>query len=111
MLKKKRKSYNKSPHKSKRRPIHYLIILGAMFFVYVFFLSNHGLLKYYQLLRRREQLVKQINQLKQDQNQLQQEIDLLSNNYRYIEKIAREKYQMGKKGEKIYIITSPDKNK
>lgn len=80
-----------------------------MFFFYVFFLSNHGLLKYYQLLRRREQLVKQINQLKQDQNQLQQEIDLLSNNYRYIEKIAREKYQMGKKGEKIYIITSPDK--
>jgi cell division protein FtsL len=74
-------------------------------------LSNHGLLKYYQLLRRSEHLVKQINQLKQDQNQLQQEIDLLSNNYRYIEKIAREKYQMGKKGEKIYIMTSPDKRK
>lgn len=111
MVTKKRKNYNRSPEKLKRHPIHFLIILGALFFFYVFFLSNHGLLKYYQLLRRREHLVKQISELKQDQIELQQEIDLLSNNYRYIEKIAREKYQMGKKGEKIYIITSPDNKK
>lgn len=108
MRTKKRKSVNR-PQKSKRRPIHFVLILGIFFFFYAFVLSNHGLLKYYQLLTRRDRLAKQIESLKQEQTRLQQEIELLMNNYQYIEKIAREKYQMGKKGEKIYIITSPDK--
>lgn len=107
MLMEKGKRYHKISEKSKRRPLYLLIVLVALFLFYVFFLSNHGLFKYYQLLKRKDQLAKQINQLKEEQVQLQREVDLLMNNYRYIEKIAREKYQMGKKGEKVYIITSP----
>lgn len=51
--------------------------------------------------------MQQIAQLKEEQARLQNEIEMLQNNYRYIEKIAREKYQMGKAGEKIYFMIPP----
>ena len=89
------------------RPWHFLVIAGVIFLSYIFLFSNHGLIRYYQLVRRREKLIKQIDVLKQEQINLQKEIDMLTNNYRYIEKIAREKYQMGKPGEKIYLMTTP----
>ncbi len=70
------------------------------------------MVRYFQLERRKQELTWQITQLKEEQIRLQKEIDMLQNNYRYIEKIAREKYQMGKDGEKIYFMIPPvDNNK
>ena len=62
------------------------------------------MIRYLQLQNRRKELTQQITALKKEQLRLQKEIDMLQNNYRYIEKIAREKYQMGKNGEKIYFM-------
>ena len=39
------------------------------------------------------------------------EINMLKKNQQYIEKIVREKYKMGKEGEKIYFMISPSKIK
>jgi len=74
----------------------------------IFLFGSHGLIRYLQLQNRRKELARQIAALKQEQLQLQTEIDMLQNNYRYIEKIAREQYQMGKDGEKIYFMIEPD---
>lgn len=97
--------------KLKWRPRYFFLIAGILFLSYIFLLGNHGLIRYYQLQKRKEELIQQINFLKQEQARLQKEIDMLTNNYRYIEKIAREKYQMGKEGEKIYFMIPPSDGK
>ena len=97
---------------STKRPGYFFLILGILLFSYIFLFGNHGLIRYFQLQYRKKELNQQITAMKEEQERLQKEIDLLQNNYRYIEKIAREKYQMGKKGEKIYfMIQSAGKNK
>lgn len=70
----------------------------------IFLFGHHGFIRFYQLQKRKQELIRQIAELKSEQARLKNEIDMLQNNYRYIEKIAREKYQMGKDGEKIYFM-------
>jgi len=108
MRKKKRNNIIRTnQRKLKWRPWHFVVISGILFLSFIFLFGNHGLIRYYQLKKRKEQLIQQINKLKEEQARLQQEIDLLTNNYQYIEKKAREIYQMGKKGEKIYFMVPP----
>jgi cell division protein FtsL len=91
----------------KKRPWYLFLIVGILFLSYIFLLGNHGLIRYYQLQKRKQALIRQIAELKEEQIKLKKEIDMLQNNYRYIEKIAREKYQMGKADEKIYFMIPP----
>lgn len=91
-----------------------LLVLGIVIALLssIFLFGNHGFIKYAQLQYRKNALLKQIDLLKAEKQRLEKEIDMLQNNYRYIEKIAREKYQMGKDGEKIYfMIQAPSHNK
>jgi len=114
MKKRRQPGRNKKRRRKPRwRHWYWFFVAGVLFLCYIFLLGNHGLIKYYQLQQRKQQLISQINQLKEEQQQLQKQIDMLQNNYRYIEKIAREKYQMGKPGEKIYFMIPPaeDNNK
>lgn len=107
--KKKKKT---SRNKLKKRPWFLFLTVGMILLSSIFLFGNHGLVRYFQLERRKQELTWQITQLKEEQIRLQKEIDMLQNNYRYIEKIAREKYQMGKDGEKIYFMIPPvDNNK
>ncbi len=97
--------------RGKKRPGYFFLILGALLLSYIFLFGNHGLIRYFQLQYRKNELNRQITAMKEEQERLQKEIDMLQNNYHYIEKIAREKYQMGKNGEKIYfMIQSAGKN-
>jgi cell division protein FtsB len=88
-------------------PWHYLVIAGCVIVAFLFLRGNYGHIQYKQLQKQRRELVQQISDLKKQQGELAQEIDNLMNNYRYIEKIVREKYKMGKNGEKIYFMISP----
>lgn len=99
--------------RSKKRPWYLFLIIGIILLSSIFLFGNHGLIRFYQLQKRKHELIEQITELKEEQARLQKEIDMLQNNYRYIEKIAREKYQMGKDGEKIYFMIQPaeDDNK
>ena len=108
MKKKKRKSTNQK--KLKKRPWFLFLIVGIVVLSSIFVFGNHGLIRYFQLESRKKELIQQITALKEDQERLQKEIEMLQNNYRYIEKIAREKYQMGKDGEKIYFMIQPFDN-
>ncbi len=87
-----------------KRPGYFFLIVGFLLLSYIFLFGNHGLIRYFQLQYRKKELNQQIMAMKEEQERLQKEIDMLQNNYRYIEKIAREKYQMGKNGEKIYFM-------
>ena len=114
MMKKNRKNIltRTKRKKTKKRPLYLMISGGVLFFLFIFLVGNHGLIRYYQLQKRKAELVQQINQLKEEQTQLEQEIELITNNFRYIEKKAREIFQMGKKGEKIYfMVPQAEENK
>ena len=79
-------------------------IIGIVLIYYIFFHGEQGLIQYWKLLNKRDQISRHISELKQEQERLHQEIKLLENNYQYIEKIARERYKMGHKKDKIYVI-------
>ncbi len=85
-------------------PWHYLAILGSIMVLFVLLRGNYGLIKYVQLLHQKRELIKEINNLNAQSEALKKEIDQLQHDYRYIEKIVREKYKMGKAGEKIYFL-------
>jgi len=102
-----KKTKSTSRSKLKKRPWFLFSIVGIVLLSSIFLFGNHGLIRYLQLQNQRKELTRQITALKEEQLRLQKEIDMLQNNYRYIEKIAREKYQMGKDGEKIYFMIPP----
>ena len=83
-------------------------LLGSLSFI--IFLIIHlifndlGLIKMFQLQSKKERLQTEIKDLKSKIDEKNQEIYALENNYEYIEKIAREKYKMVKKGEKVYRV-------
>ncbi len=81
-----------------------LAIIGLFFLLYAFLQGEHGLINYWRLTREKNHIQQEIARLKQEQEQLKKEIDLLLKNMHYIEKIAREKYNMGRNGEKVYVV-------
>lgn len=55
-------------------------------------MKNDGLIDYYQTNQSYQKLLNQKYQLNQELAQLKKENNLLKNNKRYIEKVAREEY-------------------
>lgn len=85
--------------------------IGLAFIYFVFFHGDYGLIQYWRLLSQRDELKQELIELKQEQDELQEEIELLKNNFYYIEKVARERYKMGRKKEKVYIIIDNQQKK
>tara|TARA_B100000579_G_scaffold291037_1_gene241718 strand:+ start:1281 stop:1592 length:312 start_codon:yes stop_codon:yes gene_type:complete len=66
--------------------------------------SDFGLNDLLKLKAQKNQLNLKINNLYEQQAALQQEINHLSSDTEYIEKIAREKFLMVKPGEKVFRV-------
>jgi cell division protein FtsB len=99
-VKKKKKSSSKT---------RFLLLLFIGILIYLFVQGDQGFLKYIELQKEKKKLLEQIEVLKKENEELVDEVELLTKNYRYIEKKARELHYMGKKGEKIYLISPPKK--
>jgi len=68
-------------------------LLSALFCLIIyFFVKNDGLIDYYQTNQSYQKLLNQKYQLNQELALLKKENNLLRNNKRYIEKVAREEY-------------------
>lgn len=76
-----------------------LLLTAAFFFFYKF-----GILKYFDLLGQKKELNEKIEQVEEKNKLLRAEIDSLKFKDSKIEKVAREKYHMVRKGEKVYRI-------
>ena len=63
-----------------------------------------GLLKWYSLRKERLKIQNEISVLIDKQVHLKKEIQKIKFDDRYLEKIAREKFQMVKPGEKIFRV-------
>lgn len=76
----------------------------------LFLFADRGTLHFYNSFEEKEKLQQEIDTLEAKKERLETEKDKLENDPEYIEKIAREKYKMKKKGEKIYQVEM-DKDK
>lgn len=84
--------------------------LGLLLYIaYSYFGGSYGLIQLWRLQQREAALNREVMRLQVQQDSLRREIHLLQNDTTYIEKIARERYKLGKPGEKIYKIVQPEK--
>ena len=83
--------------------------MGAVALLIIFFFGDHGLYQLYTLKTERAQIQKQINSLREEKITLESEKTKLKSDYKYIEELAREKYRMAKKGEKVFKVIEEKK--
>jgi len=84
--------------------------LGVLLYVtYSYFGGSYGLIQLWRWQQREVALNREVMRLQVQQDSLRREIELLHADTTYIEKIARERYKLGKPGEKIYTIVKPEK--
>ena len=83
-----------------------IIVTGISYLVF----NEHGIIKYVKLSNEVESLNKQIGKLEEENTNLKNEIDSLKKEIpAKIEQVAREKYDMIKKGETIIEVKKEDK--
>ncbi len=99
---------------NKRRPVdsgnlrRLYVILGSLagitIFIIFFVIGDYGLYQVYQIHKQRKALENNLVELKAEQDSLLQEKNRLEKDLTYIEKLARERYRMAKKGEKVFRV-------
>jgi len=77
----------------------------------IFVFNDLGLLKWYSLRRERIRIQYEIDDLIQRESHLTEEIAKIKSDDTYLEKIARERFQMVKPGEKIFRVVDNRKVK
>ncbi|MEE9466480.1 MAG: septum formation initiator family protein [Candidatus Neomarinimicrobiota bacterium] len=84
-----------------KRWLGIVVVVVILFFIAV---NQHGLFRLWRLQTEHEQLQAEIVLLRERAQQLRQGQAQLENDMRYIEKLAREKYRMVKRGEKVFRV-------
>ena len=104
----------KGPQKTKssdfqKSIVRTILLIGVLSLVIIFFFGDHGLYQLYTLKKERAQIQNQINVLRKEKIELESEKIKLQTDYKYIEELAREKYRMAKKGEKVFKVIDQEK--
>lgn len=77
----------------------------------VFLFGDHGLYQLYKIKSQRGATQLRIEELKTEIALLENEKKRLQTDLDYIERLAREKYRMAKKGEKVFKVIPRENNK
>lgn len=88
--------------KNWKRWLFFTAVAGLL--LYILLGGDSNFYRLLQLKHQRDELRKEIAAEKHKNEELQAQIQKLKSDSTYIEKIAREKYTMGKKGETIYLF-------
>jgi cell division protein FtsB len=83
----------------------------SIFGLGLFIFDDLGLLKWYSLRKERIRIQYEIDELIQQEAHLNEEISKIKSDDTYLEKIAREKFQMVKPGEKVFRVMDNKKVK
>ncbi len=94
-----------------RRIKRFLFLLLLAFVLYIFVGGDNGFYQIWHLKRWIETLEKEISALEEQRMLLERERYLLETDMDTIEKQARERYGMIKKGETVFEIQPPKKKK
>tara|TARA_B100000945_G_C20426762_1_gene620983 strand:- start:4502 stop:4825 length:324 start_codon:yes stop_codon:yes gene_type:complete len=97
-------NYFKNTHHSqiKYRKFSFILIffIGGLLIIF----NDLGLIRWYQLKSERIKIQNAIDLQISEQLRLKDELDQLKNDSEYIKKIAKERFQMVKPGEKIFRV-------
>ena len=89
----------------------YLIVIGILIFIYVYIIGDYGIFQLISKKSEEKRLKEDIETLTSEKENLKKEKKLVDKgDLNVIEKIAREKYGMVKKGEKVYQIDMKEKD-
>ena len=83
----------------------------SIFGLGLFIFDDLGLLKWHSLRKERIRIQYEIDELIQRESHLTKEIAKIKSDDNYLEKIAREKFQMVKPGEKVFRVVDNRKVK
>ena len=86
-----------------------LLIAGGVITAFLF--NDRGLISWYKYSMERERIESELDSLRAVESTLREEIEKLKFAPEYLEKIAREKYGMAKKGEKVYKVVPEEETK
>jgi cell division protein FtsB len=75
------------------------MVLYALWSIIV---GEMGVVKYYRMRAQERDLLVEIDRLKQDNLRLMQEVRLLKHDSAYVERIARDKIGLARRGEVVY---------
>jgi len=87
------------------------LVALTIFGLGIFIFNDLGLLKWHSLRRERIRIQYEIDKLIQREAHLTEEINKIKSDDTYLEKIAREKFQMVKPGEKVFRVVDNRKVK
>ena len=93
-----------------KKVIRGILTIGALTLLIIFLFGNHGLYQLYILKKERNSIQEKINLLREEKIALEDEKTKLQTDNKHIEEIAREKYRMSKKGERVFKVIEKEKN-
>jgi len=96
--------------KLQKKIIRGVLTIGALTLLIIFLFGNHGLYQLYILKKERSNIQEKINLLREEKMALEDEKTKLQTDYKYIEELAREKYRMSKKGERVFKVIEKENN-
>ena len=95
---------NKNKSNIQKKLIKLFLLLGIGILLITFFFGDHGLYHLYTIKSERSKIQKEIDNLREKRIVLENEKTKLKTDFKYIEEMAREKYRMAKKGEKVFKV-------
>ena len=99
---KKRGGFNSS--KFQQQLIRVILIFGSIILLIIFFFGDHGLYQLYLLRSDKSDIQAAITALREQKETLEAEKNKLTTDSKYIEQLARERFRMAKKGEKVFKV-------
>ncbi len=95
---------------AKRKFYRGIVLFGLSFLTILFLFGDHGVYQLFKIKSQRKATQKRIEELKTERDLLEHEKKRLDTDLNYIESIAREKYRMAKKGEKVFKVIPKTNN-
>ena len=93
-----------------KKIIRGILTIGVLTLLIIFLFGNHGLYQLYILKKERGNIQDKINLLREEKMALENEKTKLQTDYKHIEELAREKYRMSKKGERVFKVIEKENN-
>ena len=94
----------KQANKIQQQMIRAILIIGTLILLIIFFFGDHGLYQLYLLRSERSEIQAAITIMREQKQTLETEKNKLTTDSKYIEQLARERFRMAKKGEKVFKV-------
>jgi cell division protein FtsB len=110
MQRKRKKNRGNQGIELQKKLVRFVLILGAIVLLIIFFFGDHGVYQLYRLNAEKAEIQNAITNLREEKRQLGNEKIRLESDYEYIEELARERYRMAKPGEKVFKVVPKEED-